>query len=281
MPSAPRRGRLARKLKWSAFAVLLAFGAGFGSTWWHREAVFGYLYAPAGGNLSPHGGLPVFLAPGEMLSATFDLGKMGGLVAAFPVLLAVAYWVGRPLLPPQHRRFVALFVPVSTLTFVGGAAFAYFVMLPVSFRFLLHFGENVAIPMIRITEYMSLVTALLFWLGIVFQLPIVMFLLAKLRLVKYGHFKKIRRYVPIAAVIFSIILTPTVDAPTMVMVAVPISVLYEVGLFLAWLAEGGHRRLWAAAVVRPARAVRELAHKTLSKARAWLVRAYRKLTFRQ
>ena len=116
-------------------------------------------------------------------------------------------------------------------------------MLPTGLRFLLHFGEGVAVPVITISAYMSLVTALIFWVGVVFEIPLVMFLLAKLRLVSRKRFGKFRKYVPVAALILSAVITPTFDVVNQTMVAVPILVLYEVGLFLAWLAEGGHRTL--------------------------------------
>lgn len=245
----PRRGaiqRFVRKLKWVLAALIIAFFAGAGTTWYYHETLFGYLYAPAGGALSPHGGLPIFLAPTEALTATFDLAKKGGLVAAFPVLLVSIYYLARPMVPSRQRRFIALFVPASLLCFLGGVSFAYFVMIPVSMKFLLSFGEGIAVPTIRLTEYMGLVTELMFWLGIVFQLPPAMFLLTKLRLVKYQHFKKVRKIVPFAALIFGAILTPTMDGLTMLMVAVPIWVLYEVGLALSWIArprEKGERSL--------------------------------------
>lgn len=111
--------------------------------------------------------------------------------------------------------------------------------------FLLSFGEGVAVPMISITAYMSLVTALLFWLGAVFQIPLIMFLLAKLRFVSLRRFKRFHKYVPFTAFFLGLIITPSFDMVNQTMVAVPIIILYEVGLFLAWIAEGGHRRLWS------------------------------------
>jgi len=187
-------------------------------------------------NLSPHEGLPVFTGPTEMLGATIHLSMMGGAVAALPVLTLSVYQLLSSLLTRQQRRFVILFLPAIFLFYVGGGAFAYFVMLPTGLTFLLHFGEGVAVPLIRITEYMSLVTAMIFWLGVVFELPLAMFLLAKLRLVSHARFRKFRKFVPAAAFVLSAIITPTFDVVNQTLVAVPIIVLFEVGLFLAWLA---------------------------------------------
>ena len=230
--------RVRRRLLW----IFVAFGAGAGVTGYFREAVFGLLLAPARGNLSPYGGLPVFTGPVEMMSATIHLAMMGGLVAAFPVATISVYQLVSPLLSRQRRRFVLLFLPAIFACYLGGAAFAYFVMLPVGLNFLLNFGTGIAVPLISITEYMSLVTAMLFWLGVVFELPPVMFLLTKLRLVRYERFRRFRRYVPGAAFILSAIITPTVDVVNSTLVAVPIIVLFEVGLFLSRLARPRERK---------------------------------------
>jgi len=107
----------------------------------------------------------------------------------------------------------------------------------------LHFGEGIAVPTIRISEYLSLVITLIFWLGVIFELPLLIFLLAKLRLVSYRRFKRVRKFVPPAALIISAILTPTMDIVNQLLLAGPIIVLYEVGLSLAWLAQPGKGRL--------------------------------------
>src|SRR3990167_4090871 len=253
--SAPRRGacqRFARGVRrrllwaWSRFlwaSPIIAFGSGGGSTWYFRETIFGLLLAPAGGTLSPYG-LPIFTSPTEILSANFNLAIKGGLVVALPVLTARVFSLASPWLTRQQRLFAVVFVPALFACFLGGAAFAYFVMLPVGLGFLLQFGEGVAIPVIRITEYMSLVTSLIFWLGIIFELPLAMFLLARLRLVSHRKFRRLRKYVPVAALIFGAIVTPTGDVVNHAMVTAPIIALYEVGLIGAWLArprDAGHR----------------------------------------
>ena len=188
------------------------------------------------GSLSPYGGLPIFTGPSAMMGATIHLSMMGGLVVSFPVATISVYQLVSPLLSRKRRRFVVLFLPTVFVCFLGGVAFAYFVMLPVGLKFLLHFGEGIAVPLINITEYMSLVTALLFWLGVVFELPPAMFLAVKMRLVSYQRFTRFRRYVPAAAFVLSALLTPSFDVVNQTLVALPIIALYEVGIFLSWVA---------------------------------------------
>jgi len=238
------------------------------------------------GSLSPYGGLPIFTGPSEMMGAAIHLTLMGGLVTAFPVATVSVYQLASPLLSRRQRRLVVLFLPAVFVSYLGGVAFAYFVMLPVGLKFLLHFGEGIAVPLISITGYMSLVTAMLFWLGVVFELPLVMFLLAKLRLVSYERFRRLQRYVPAAAFILSAFITPTFDVVNQAMVAIPIILLFEVGLFLSRLArpkEEGHRtivqkakakaasiwrRLWSVFMVPPRMAGRAWAWFT-GRVSAW------------
>ena len=235
--------RFARRVRFGLLGTLLAFGTGAGLTWFYRVTIFGWLTVPAGGMLSPHQGLPVYTSPTEILSTTIKLSLTGGVVFAIPVLVGTIFYLVRPLLKRSERRLVALFLPAIFLCYLAGVSFAYFVMLPVGIAFLLQFGENIAVPTIRISEYLGLVITLIFWLGVIFELPLVMFLLAKLRLISYQRLKRVRKFVPPVALIVSAILTPTMDIVNQLMLAGPIIVLYEVGLSLAWLAQPGKGRL--------------------------------------
>ena len=235
--------RFARRVRFGLLGTFLAFGIGAGLTWYFRVTIFNWLIAPAGGNLSPHDGLPVYTSPTEILSVTIRLSLTGGVIFAIPVLVLTIFYLVSPLISRHERRLVALFLPAILAAYLAGVSFAYFVMLPVGIAFLLSFGEGIAVPTIRISEYLSLAIVLLFWLGVIFELPLVMFLLAKLRLVSYQRFRRVRKFVPPVAIILSAIITPTFDVVNQLMVAIPIIVLYEVGLLLAWLAQPGKGRL--------------------------------------
>ena len=228
---------LGRRIRIRLFWILLTFGAGAGATWYYREAVFGLLLAPAGGNLSPfEGNLPIFTSPTAMMGATIQLAIRGGIIAALPVIIVSVYTLFSSLVPPQQRRFLVIFLPATVLSFLLGAAFAYWILLPTGLKFLLNFGTGVAVPVIVLSEYIDLLTAMIFWLGVVFELPIAMYLLAKMQIVSYLRLRGLRKYVPVSAFILSAIITPTFDVVNQTLLAVPIILLYEVGLFLSWLA---------------------------------------------
>ena len=228
---------LGRRIRIRLFWVLLTFGAGAGATWYYKEAVFGLLLAPAGDNLSPFaGGLPIFTSPTSMMGATIQLAIRGGVIAALPVLVVSVYTLFSSLVPPQQRRFLVIFLPATVLSFLLGAIFGYFVLLPTGLKFLLNFGDGVAVPVIVLSEYIDLLSSMIFWLGVVFELPIAMFLLAKMQIVSYLRLRGLRKYVPVAAFILSAIITPTFDVVNQTLLAVPMILLYEIGLFLSWLA---------------------------------------------
>jgi sec-independent protein translocase protein TatC len=227
------------RVKWRVVWTGFAFGVGTFATWWYREAVFDLLLVPSGGNLSPFDGKPVYTELTGMMGASIRLALMGGRFAAVPVATIGIITLFQPLLPRQLRRFITIFLPATALLFAAGVAFAFFVMLPAGLNFLLHFGDGTAVPLITITSYMGLLTGIMFSMGVVFELPLAMFLLAKMRIVSHRQLANLKvqfLFMPVAAFTLGAILTPGMDPVNAIFIAVPFIVLYEVGLFLAWLA---------------------------------------------
>lgn len=252
-PSAFRR--FGNRLRHRLILTFVVFGIGAASTWHWQKDAFEFLLVPAGGLLSPFDGAPpVFTGPTAMMGATIQLALRGGAIAALPVLIISVYTLIRPLIPQATHRFIKLFFPATILCFVAGGSFAYFVMLPAGLGFLLGFGGGVAQPLITINEYLDLLFAMMFWLGVVFELPVAMYLLAKTSVISYRRMKNLRKFVPVTAFILSAIITPTFDVFNQTMVAVPIILLYEFGLFFAWVAhpERGNY-LWLATIGRTIR----------------------------
>jgi sec-independent protein translocase protein TatC len=237
--------RFSRGVRRQVGWTFAAFGIGFGLALYYREELFALLLDPSQGMLGP-GGAPVFVAPTEMFSATIRLAISGGIVTATPMVMVGVSRVMIAFLLPNERRFIFLFfIPTAMLCAVAGVVFAYFVLLPVGLGFLLNFGANTATPMIRISEYMSLATTMVLWMGLAFELPLVMYVFSRLQIVSYQRMKRIRKYVPWTAILFGIIITPTMDGTNMLLVAVPLWALYEVGLVLAWLGRPVERRRWS------------------------------------
>ncbi len=236
--SAYERGfRFGQRFRNTVFLCILAWSIGAGATfWWHPE-VFAFLLAPAEEMLSPFEGKPTFTAPQDMFGSTLSLSMKGGQFVAFPVLLVGVLSMLKPFVPRRFWLFVTTYSAISIAMFALGASFVFWVMMPVSLHFLLNFGSGIAVPVILLTEYMALLLSLLFWIGIVFELPIVMQLLAKFRFVPYSRAKTLRKWIVPTAFIFAALITPSLDGTLTFLVALPILILYEMGLIAAWLTD--------------------------------------------
>ena len=183
----------------------------------------------------------IYTQPTELLSTYFKVALISGLVLAMPLWLFQLILFIAPGLNPTERRYVFLLLPGALLSFVAGAAFAYFVLLPPTFHFLFEtFGQGIAEPQIRIGSYVSLVANLLFWIGVVFELPLVMYFLGRIGVLVPQRISGLRRLLIVGAFILAAVITPTTDPITLTIVAVPIIALFEIGLLLArW---GQHQR---------------------------------------
>ena len=178
----------------------------------------------------------------EMIGVTVRVSILGGLILAFPVVLYQVIMFVAPGLTKRERRFLLAFMPGVVLSFIGGVAFGYFVLIPPAVNFLLSWGSDLATPMIRIGNYVSIMVTLLFWLGLVFETPVVMFLLAKLGVVSWRTYARWRRYWILVAFILGALITPTFDPVNQALVAAPLIVLYEVGIWLSRFAARSGKR---------------------------------------
>ena len=235
-PEGGKSRSFARRIFYRLFWIIVAFGSGAGFTFYHKQTIFLWLLAPADGKLSPfEDGLPVYTAPITMVGATINVVAKGGVVFATPVIMYSVLSLIRPWIPGRLWRALLYLMVATVLGYLFGIVFVYYVMLPIGLGFLLSFGAGIAVAVIDIGEYLKFLTALMSAMGIVFQIPIWMFMLAKLKLVRYRHFKFGRYFVPLFAGFLGIILTPTVDGMNFMMVSVPVLLLYEVGMFSAWV----------------------------------------------
>ena len=237
--------RIGQRLRKTLIASFIAFSIGAGATFYWNAEMFTFLLAPADGLLSPHDGLPVFNSPVDMFGATIGLSMKGGQFLALPVLAVGLLSMLKPLIPSRFWRFLVIFTVLLVGFFLTGVSFVYYVMMPVSLNFLLTFGDDVAVPLILLDKYMELFLSLMLWVGMIFELPVVMYLLSKFRVVSYQRARKVRKYVPFVSLILAALITPSLDGLLTMLVALPMYLLYEVGLFTAWIAhpeEGNY--LW-------------------------------------
>jgi len=188
--------------------------------------------------LAPAGNVrPVFLRPTEGVLTYFRVALLAGVALALP---AITYQIARFVLPglrPNEKRFLMLLLPGAVVSFVAGAAFAYFVMLPPSLRFLLSFGSEIAEATWAIGEYITFVTNLMFWTGVIFEAPLLAFFLAKLGIITSEMLSSNRKYALLVSAIVAAVITPTPDPFNMMLVMAPLIVLFEVSVWVTRLAK--------------------------------------------
>lgn len=177
----------------------------------------------------------------ETLGVTMKVSFVAGLVGAFPMVLYQIILFVAPGLTPRERRYLFSFMPGAVLAFAGGTLFAYYILIPRAIDFLIGWGTDLATPQIRISNSVGIVLRLLFWMGVVFETPVVLFFLAKIGIVSPSFLARQRRWAIVVAFILGAMITPTFDPINQTLVALPIIVLYETGVWLAKLARRQRR----------------------------------------
>ena len=176
----------------------------------------------------------VFLAPAEALWQNVKVAGLFALVAATPYILLEVWQFVVPGLHAQERRFVAPFVLLSALAFYVGVGFSFFFVLPFALNFLLSYGVNAGfIPQISIAQYVGFALWFLMVFGLIFEVPLVITLMAKLGWVDAPFLKRYRKWAFLGSFIFAAILTPTPDPFNQCLMALPLYVFYEVGIVSA------------------------------------------------
>jgi len=186
--------------------------------------------------IAPAGIKPVFLRPTEMFVTYFKVALLAGVALAMPVIVYQTVQFVLPGLKGGERTYLRTIVPGATLSFVLGVMFTYFVLLPFSLRYLLTFGGDLVEAKWAIGEYISFVTTLLFWTGVVFETPLVIFFLARLRVVTPQFLSKNRKFAVLIIAVIAAVITPTPDPFNMGLVMLPLLLMYEIGILLARLA---------------------------------------------
>jgi sec-independent protein translocase protein TatC len=175
----------------------------------------------------------IFIDPTENFVTYFKVAIMVGIGLASPIFLWQIIGFVSPGLTKREKRLLFSMLPLVGFFFLLGAAFGYFVTLPFALRYLLTFGTDFAKAAIRISSYISFVLTILFWMGLSFEMPVIIYVLAALRIVTPRRLAGFRKYAILIIFVISAIITPTPDPLNQTFVAVPMIVLYEVGILMA------------------------------------------------
>ena len=197
---------LRRRLIWCLASVLVTTIIAF----IFHNPILHFLMIPAQGAQSPLG-LPIYTDLTEFVGAAIRVSLTTGIVLAWPLIMYQLAVFILPGLKSQEKKYVYFFLPLSTIVFFIGAYFGYKVLFPPAVNFLLHFGADVAVPYIRIGNYTSLMLTLILWMGIAFEMPVIVFFLSLIGIVTPKLLIKGRRYAIVCAFIVGAIITPTFD----------------------------------------------------------------------
>lgn len=181
-----------------------------------------------------------YTTPTGLLGSYMKICLYAGIVLAMPYLLYHLVMFINPALTAREKKYFFTLLPGSVVLFVGGVFFCYFVLLPPAMRFLYYtfpgyVGGSIQ-PWWTVGDYVSIVIRLLFWIGLCFEIPMVMFFLSKIRVLSPGWVRRKWKYAVVFAFILGAIITPTFDPINQCLVAGPILVLYLLGYVLAKVA---------------------------------------------
>lgn len=177
----------------------------------------------------------IAVAPGEVLWMAMKIAFIASIFLTMPFLLAQVWLFISPGLLPKERKWAMPFIVSATFMFVLGALFCQYVVLPFALRFLLTFGIQEVTPMITLEKYVQLCSKFLLAFGLIFELPLIITLLSRIGIVSPQFLSKNRKYAILLAFVVAAFLTPTPDMFNQALMAVPMLVLYEIGIIMARL----------------------------------------------
>ncbi len=220
------------------FKSLAAAFIGFLIAYVFKEEVFAFLMRPLIRAL-PADASMIYTGVMEAFLTYFKVSIYSGILIAWPFILYQIWAFVAPGLYQRERREAFPFIFYSTVFFLAGAAFAYFVLFPVAFKFLLSFGQGVMKPFPTAREYLSFTVKLLLALGLVFQFPVVALMFSRLGILSASSLTRNRRLAIIIFFVAAAVITPP-DIVSQIMVAAPLIGLYELTIILVKLgARGG------------------------------------------
>jgi sec-independent protein translocase protein TatC len=221
---------LRRRLVYSIAAVAV----GFFACWWKVEWIYGIMQRPIMEVLRANGMAEklVYLNPTEPFNLYLKIAAMAGVFVTSPF---------SPGLYRNEKRYVVPFMVSTIALFVTGGYFGYKVVYPQALAFLVHFGRQFQ-PMITVSEYTSLFLSIILGMGLIFEMPILIFFLALMGIVSAAFMFKNFRYAILLIFIVAAIVTPTPDILSMCIFAAPMVALYGVSIGIAWLVHPKQRK---------------------------------------
>jgi len=226
------------ELKTRLTHALIAIGICFIICYFVKEKLFKVLTLPLVAVL-PDNSSMIFTSLPEAFFTYLKVSFFASIFLASPYVLYQLWKFISPGLHKSERKYMVPFVAFSTIFFLGGSLFAYYVVFPFGFKFFIGFGNDVIRPMLSLREYLSFAMKLLIAFGVIFELPIFMFFLAKIGMVNSRTLVKKRKYAILLVFVIAALFTPP-DIVTQGLMALPLMLLYEISI---WVVKMGEKKL--------------------------------------
>lgn len=220
------------ELRKRLFIALAAWVVASGVAFVYRFTILEWLKAPLPASMTLN-----YFSVLEPFTVSMQIASFFGVVLASPVIVGQVWGFVAPGLYPEERRYAVPFVFFSALAFATGAAFAYFVVLPFTIPFLLGFLGGEAVGLLSIGRYISTILMLMGMFGLMFEMPVLGFLLARMGILTRERLVTSRRWAIVGGTALAIVITPTGDPFNLALVAVPLIVLYEVTVIVVRFSE--------------------------------------------
>ncbi len=232
MPLMVHLEELRKRIIFSVVGVLV----GFLSCWSYADRIFGLMQQPILQALRHHGigGGLVYLNPTEPFNLYLEVASVAGLFAASPFVFYQLWLFIAPGLYRKEKRYVLPFLLSTVALFIAGGLFGYKMVYPASLDFLIDYGQRFQ-PMITIGEYTKLFVTIILGLGLMFEMPILVFFLALMRVITARWMWRNLRYSILVIFVVAAIVTPTADILNMCLFAAPMVALYAISMGVAWL----------------------------------------------
>src|SRR5512145_1630999 len=215
--------------------IVIALAIGVGVSFYFAVPLMGYLAIPVGGleNLQA-------IKVTEEVGVFMRVALTSGIAIMLPYIAFELWLFAAPGLRPRERKFGLIGIPLATILFLMGMAFTYFMLLPTALPFLGGFTEIQQFWTAQ--DYFGFVTGLMIWLGLFFEFPLVIYILTAMGLIRPAVLAKQWRLAIVIIAIIAAMVTPTIDAVTMGLVMLPLSLLYFVSIGLSYIAYAGRQR---------------------------------------
>jgi len=224
------------ELKKRLIRSLIGIGIGLFACYYYKEWLFKIITKPLM-DVMPKNSFMVFTSLPEAFFTYLKISFFASLFLTAPFTLYQIWKFISPGLYAREKKYVAPFVLTSSLLFIGGVVFGYYLALPPAFGFFMEFSSDMLRPMFTMREYLSFALKLLLAFGVSFELPVFIFFMTKLGIVNSRMMSRQRRYAILIIFIAAAFLTPSPDAFTQIIMAVPLMILYELSIYVAKFAE--------------------------------------------